>query len=254
MALQEGGTGAYAPAAAIVAVIERYHDRGLPAPIDADTLVRAGLTTESLAPRTVQALKLLDLLDDAMQPTPELVAIGRVPTDQFKERLAAVLRTAYADVLKFVDPATDDYERIRDQFRPYKPPSLRDRMATLFLGLTEYAGIIPEGRTKELTGRRPGTGKARPSTRSSKTPPAPPSRDTRVGAGESGASSSGAGTSGQSHRPGNGSLPPALEGFMRALPEPGTTVDEKRREQYVQAFASVFDLSYNVQKESKTSK
>src|SRR6266508_4183773 len=141
--LQEGGTGAYAPTRAVVAVIERYRERGLPAPIDTDTLVRAGLTTESLAPRTVQSLKLLDLLDDAMQPTAELVALGKVPTDQFKERLAAVLRTAYADVLKFVDPATDDYERIRDQFRPYTPPSLRDRMAMLFLGLTEFAGIIP---------------------------------------------------------------------------------------------------------------
>lgn len=162
MALQEGGTGAYAPTTAVVNVIERYRDRGLPAPVDADTLVRAGLTTESLAPRTVQSLKLLGLLDDAMQPTAELVALGRVPTDQFKERLAAVLRTAYADVFKFVDPATEDFERIRDQFRPYKPPSLRDRMAALFLGLSEYAQIIPEGRTKELTGRRPASGKPRP--------------------------------------------------------------------------------------------
>ncbi len=162
MALREGGTGAYAPAAAVIAVIERYRDRGLPAPIDANILLRAGLTTESLAPRTVQSLKLLDLLDDAMQPTAELVALGRVPTDQFKERLAAVLRTAYSDVLKIVDPATDDYERIRDQFRPYNPPSLRDRMATLFLGLAEYARIVPEGRTKELTGRRSATGKPRP--------------------------------------------------------------------------------------------
>jgi hypothetical protein len=171
VALQEGSTGAYAPTAAVVAVIDRYRDRGLPAPIDPDTLVRAGLTTESLAPRTVQSLKLLDLLDDAMQPTAELVALGKVPTDQFKERLAAVLRTAYADVFKFVDPATDDYARIRDQFRPYTPPSLRDRMATLFLGLIEYAGIVPEGRTKELTGRRPATSKTKsPRPTSSRSP------------------------------------------------------------------------------------
>jgi hypothetical protein len=248
VALQEGGTGAYAPVAAVVAVIERYRDRGLPAPIDADTLVRAGLTTESLAPRTVQSLKLLDLLDDAMQPTAELVALGKVPTDQFKERLAAVLRTAYADVLKFVDPATDDYERVRDQFRPYKPPSLRDRMATLFLGLIEYAGVIPEGRTKELTGRRPATGKARAtrpaSTRSSAKPPSESSSNgSRAGTEEAEAPH-------QVRRPRDGHLPPALEGFMRALPEPGTAVSVKRRDQYVQAFASNFDLSYDVQGES----
>jgi hypothetical protein len=215
-------------------------------PIDADTLVRAGLTTESLAPRTVQTLKLLDLLDDAMQPTAELVALGKVPTDQFKERLAAVLRTAYADVLKFVDPATEDYERIRDQFRPYKPPSLRDRMASLFLGLAEYAEIIPEGRTKELTGRRPAAGGKARATR-----PAP-SRSAAKPLHESSSDGSSAGAEEPEppHQTGtsrDGRLPPALEGFMRALPEPGTVVSVKRRDQYVQAFASNFNLSYDVQ-------
>ena len=149
------------PAGSVTAFIERYRDRRLPAPIDADTLVRAGVTTKSLAPRTVHALKLLDLIDDKDQPTADLVALERVPSDQFKERFADILRTAYADVLKIADPAINDYERIRDQFQLYSPPSLRDRMATLFLGLAEYAEMIPEGRAKELTGRRPSTGKPR---------------------------------------------------------------------------------------------
>jgi hypothetical protein len=161
VALQEGGPGAYAPAGSVTAFIERYRDRRLPAPIDADTIVRAGVTTKSLAPRTIHALKLLDLLDDKDQPTADLVALERVPSDQFKERFADILRTAYADVLKIADPAIDDYERIRDQFQLYNPPSLRDRMATLFLGLAEYAEMIPEGRAKELTGRRPSIGKPR---------------------------------------------------------------------------------------------
>jgi hypothetical protein len=250
VALQEGGPGAYAPTVAVVHVIERYRDRGLPAPIDADTLVRANLTTESLAPRTVQTLKLLDLLDDDLQPTGDLVALGKVPTDQFKERLAAVLRTAYADVFKFVDPATDSYEHIHDQFRPYKPPSLRDRMTTLFLGLCEYAELIPEGRTRELTGRRVATGSNTTATRTARTrsttkPTAESSNDgARVSAEEPSASP-------QAPRPSDGHLPPALEGFMRALPEPGTAVSARRRDQYVQAFASNFDLSYDVQGESE---
>jgi hypothetical protein len=183
MALQEGGPGAYAPAGSVTAFIERYRDRRLPAPIDADTIVQAGVTTKSLAPRTIHTLKLLDLLDDKDQPTADLVALERVPSDQFKERFADILRTAYADVLKIADPAIDDYERIRDQFQLYNPPSLRDRMATLFLGLAEYAEMIPEGRAKELTGRRPSTGKPRtlrPASARQTKPPSEPS-DNGVG-------------------------------------------------------------------------
>jgi hypothetical protein len=188
VALQEGGAGAYAPPTAVIGVIERYRERGLPVPINAETIVRAGLTTESLAARTVQALKLLDLLDDELRPTAELVALEKVPRDQFKERLAEVLRTAYADVFKFVDPATDGFERIRDRFQLYRPPTLRDRMTTLFLGLSEYAGIIPEGRTKELTGRRPVAGRTKPprpsSTRSPKASPESSSNGSGMPAGQ----------------------------------------------------------------------
>lgn len=247
MALQEGGPGAYAPTVAIVRVIERYRDRGLPAPIDADTLVRANLTTDSLAQRTVQSLKLLDLLDDDLQPTADLVALGKVPTDQFKERLAEVLRTAYADVFKFVDPATDSYEHIHDQFRPYKPPSLRDRMTTLFLGLCEYAELIPEGRTRQLTGRRVATGSKTTAMQPARTRPAtkPPAKAAK----DEALAPVGPPASPQAPRPGDGHLPPALEGFMRALPASGATVSVKRRDQYVQAFASNFDLSYDVQGE-----
>jgi hypothetical protein len=188
VALQEGGPGPYAPSGSVIAFIERYRDRRLPAPIDADTLVRAGVTTKSLAPRTIHTLKLFDLIDDKDQPTADLVALERVPNDQFKERFADILRMAYADVLKIADPAIDDYERIRDQFQLYSPPSLRDRMTTLFLGLAEYAEMIPEGRAKDLTGRRPSTGKPRTlrpaSTRQAKPPSEPPDNGTGAKDGE----------------------------------------------------------------------
>jgi hypothetical protein len=154
MALQPDGPGAYAPPRAVIGIIERWRERGVPTPITGDTLVRASVTTDSLAPRTLQTLRLLDLIDDSGQPTDEFMELRKVPSDQYKERLAALLRVAYADVLAHVDPTTDDYERIRDGFRVYSPPGLRDRMVTLFLGLAEYAGLISGDRAKELTGRR----------------------------------------------------------------------------------------------------
>src|SRR5205823_3363705 len=116
--------------------------------------VRASITTDSLAPRTLQTLKLLNLIDDDGHPTDEFVELRKVPSDQYKERLASLLRVAYADLLAHVDPTKDEYERIREGFRVYNPPGLRDRMVTLFLGLSEYAGLISEDRAKELTGRR----------------------------------------------------------------------------------------------------
>jgi hypothetical protein len=247
MALQPEGPGAYGPPRAVIGIIERWRDRGLPTPITADTLVRASVTTDSLAPRTLQTLKLLDLIDDGGHPTDEFAELRKVPSDQYKERLASLLRVAYADVLAHVDPTKDEYERIRDGFRVYNPPGVRDRMVTLFLGLSEYAGLISQDRAKELTGRR-----------SSRTKPTrlAPARTTKPQPEPSG-NGSGAGTSEPSgatvrtERPRDGRLPPALEGFMRALPEPGASVSAKRREQYVQAFASNFDLSYDVQEETE---
>jgi hypothetical protein len=112
------------------------------------------VSTESLAPRTLQTLKLLDLVTEDGQPTDEFVELRKVPSGEYKERLAALLRVAYADVLAHVDPTKDDYEQIRDAFRVYSPPGLRDRMVTLFLGLSEYVGIVSEARAKELSGRR----------------------------------------------------------------------------------------------------
>jgi Family of unknown function (DUF5343) len=186
MVLQQHGPGAYAPPKAIVGALERWRDRGLPVPVTADTLLRAGVTTESLAPRTLQSLKLLGFLTDDGQPTDEFRELQKVASDQYKERLASLLRVVYADVLAHADPAQDDLERITDQFRVYEPASLRDRMVTLFIGLAEYAGIISEVRAREVTGRR-GAGRAKATaarTSSGRsTPPKPQSQSSGNGAG-----------------------------------------------------------------------
>ena len=60
--IESGGTAPYAPTGAVTGVIHAYRDRPIPTPINTDVIERIGVPA-SIAPRTLQALKLLDLLD-----------------------------------------------------------------------------------------------------------------------------------------------------------------------------------------------
>ena len=53
----------YAPAHAMKLIINRYRDRGMQTPITTEVLERAGIS-ESLISRTLQALYVLDLIDE----------------------------------------------------------------------------------------------------------------------------------------------------------------------------------------------
>lgn len=146
----------YAPASAITDIVSRHRSRGLPSPITMEVLSRAGIT-DSLVSRTLQALKTLDLIDQDEKPTPTLEALRLVPEADYRERLGEWLNNAYADVLKFVDPATADETALRDAFRSYTPIGQRDRMVSLFIGLYAAAGIGPEKPNGGRSARRPKT-------------------------------------------------------------------------------------------------
>jgi Family of unknown function (DUF5343) len=134
----------YAPTTAIVGLIERHRQKGLP-PVNDDVLARAGISA-SLISRTLQAMETLDLIDDQGKPTPTLEGLRLASESEYKQRLADWLRSAYADALSFVDPATDDEIKIRDAFRSYKPTGQQPRMVTLFTGLFAAAGVRPESK------------------------------------------------------------------------------------------------------------
>src|SRR5690606_15755196 len=132
----------YDPATAILDLIERHRNRGLPPLVDADVLARAGIS-DSLIPRTLQALKTLDLLTDDGRPSEVFEGIRLAPSGEYQQRLAEWLNAAYADALTFIDPATDDEVAIRDAFRKYIPTGQQSRMVTLFIGLFTAAGVMP---------------------------------------------------------------------------------------------------------------
>jgi hypothetical protein len=141
MPIEPDGQAPYAPTGRVISIIEGYRDRGLQTPFTLDVLMRAGIT-ESLAPRTLKSLMNLDLIDGDGQPTAEFQQLRKASSAEYKKRLTAIIRAAYANVFQFTDPASDPPEKVRDAFRHYTPVGQQERMVSLFIGLCEYAGII----------------------------------------------------------------------------------------------------------------
>jgi hypothetical protein len=163
MPVTKEASAPYAPTSALMELITRHRQKGLPSPVTEDVLQRAGIAG-SLTSRTVQALVTLDLIDEQGRPTPTLEGIRLAPEAEYQQRLADWLRAAYADALSFIDPALDDETKIRDAFRSYKPVGQQHRMVTLFTGLFAAAGV----RTEKKRSRA-----ARPTNRSPNLNPPP---------------------------------------------------------------------------------
>src|SRR4030081_533149 len=74
----------YAPGGTILEVIDRRRNRGLPTPITAEVLGRAGIAP-TLIPRVMQSLQGLDLIDADGQPTIALENIRLAPEADYKK-------------------------------------------------------------------------------------------------------------------------------------------------------------------------
>src|SRR5512146_77360 len=113
MPIVADGQAPYAPPATVLSIIQGFRDRGLQTPFTLDVLARAGVS-ESLGPRTLQSLKLLDLVDADGEPTQQFTDLAKAPQAEFGDRLAGILHSVYEDVFKFVNLNEDDYQRARD--------------------------------------------------------------------------------------------------------------------------------------------
>lgn len=179
MVMKVNGPAGYAPGKTITALIDRFRDAGLPSPLTIQSLQRVSVTA-SLAPRTLQTLKLLDLVDEQGKPTQQFEDLRRAPRTEFKSALIALLKSVYADAFEVVEPANATLEEIQDAFRSFTPQGQRDRMVSLFLNLLEYAeysdslpSVRASGGTRPAEGRLKQSRTNRNGKADSRVPPPP---------------------------------------------------------------------------------
>lgn len=232
------GQAPYAPPAAVLSIIEGFRDRGLQTPFSLEVLTRAGVS-ESLAPRTLQALKLLDLVDSDGQPTQPFIDLAKAPQAEFAERLAAILHAAYQDVFKFVNLEVDDYQRVRDAFRHYKPRGQQERMVTLFLHLCNQAGLTEEILKPPRTAKGSGGQSARPRRPQKNADSRATTKPSAVTAPKMEAEFTASPT------PSSGQHP-LIRGLIQSLPESGSEWPQRSRDAWVKAALANFNLVYEL--------
>ena len=149
-----GESRPYAAPSNVVSVLVRARSRNLPETISNEFL-RLADVPETVFGRVMTALRFLDLVTEDGRPTETLLAISGAPEAQYRELLAASIRTAYADDFQRIDPARDPQGKIQDAFTPYQPRSQTQRMVILLLGLCREAEIpvldVPRDRKMQVT-------------------------------------------------------------------------------------------------------
>lgn len=238
----------YAPPSAVLSVIRRYRERGLPEPVTVKNLQQIQVS-EGNAPRTLQALKLLGLLNDEGYPTDTFVQLSKAKPPEYPDALAEIIRVPYRPIFTIVDPAQDDYEAIDNAFWGYPPRGQRQRMIRLFLDLCVEAGLMSKERrdamqpssSRQTTQRQPS---ARSSVKRARRAP-------QTGAAqqpEAAAQQRDVETTGEKPRSeADNGMPeyPAIAVLMQQLPK-NAEWTSKRRRLWIQALVSAVDLSVDV--------
>ena len=220
--LTKGDRAPYAPPATVLDVVDRFRNFTMATPFDVDVIITAGVP-ESLAPRTLQSLRLLELVDDGGHPTPAFVRLRESASGDFEGLLGDHLRDVYQDIFAFVDPGTDPLERIEDAFRGFYPTGQRSRMVTLFLGMCERAGIVTDDSPSRVTTRNPVSTQKRSGLTARPRP-----------------------TASAMPRGTDDEVPPAVLGLVSQLPVAGSVLSADRLESFIEVLRATLNFVYHV--------
>jgi hypothetical protein len=155
MAVDTAKSAPYAPVNNVLGVVARFRERGLPETLTPHELTRIGIP-EGNTSRTLQALRFLGLIDEEGHHTPAFSRLRIASTAEYPSTLAELLREAYSDIFRILDPAEANEIDLNDAFRGYHPQAQRSRMVVLFLGLCREAGLL-RGSPPERVARAPRT-------------------------------------------------------------------------------------------------
>ena len=235
MPVTKDSAAPYAPGSAILGVVTRHRTKGLPPVVDLDVLTRAGVS-ETLAPRTLQALKALDLIGDDGKLTETFEGLRLAPEAEYQQRMGDWLRAAYADVLTYVEPETATETQLRDAFRTYVPTGQQTRMITLFQALFAAAGIAQERQRSAPKRSASGEGAAKPKAKplTASLAPHTPARAFANSTPQVG-------------------LPPALAGLLASLPSNGRWT-KAQRDKFMTAFPVMLDFAFEIVEEGPETK
>ena len=84
-------------------LLSRRRERGLPSPVNQEALESIGIPAGN-APRTLQALRFLYLLDAEGQQTSNMDRLARATSSEYQQVLVEVIQSAYPPVFAIVDP------------------------------------------------------------------------------------------------------------------------------------------------------
>lgn len=230
MAVTAEQSAPYAPSSVILGLLERNREKGLPNPITSEALQRLSVS-DSLVPRTLQALKILDLIGDDGKHTGTFESLRRAPEAEYLTLMAEWLKAAYEHALDVIDPATADEVSIRDAFRLYNPISMQPRMITLFTSLFEAAGVRSGDRAKPAPAKKATPSGSAP--RAAKPAPRPaPRRQQELAPAGGGALPTG--------------MDPALAGMLARIPKPGEGWTQLERDSFYTTFGVVLDFCFPI--------
>lgn len=223
MTTEQSTNRPYAPPSNVTTLLERLRTRNLPERIDTEYLRDSGIP-ESTVHRTLFALKFLNLVNEANEPSQDLKSIHVSPDEDYRAILAGLIQKAYKDVFSVVDPSQDTQDKISNVFRRYTPASQRSRMVIFFLGMCREAGIplfdVP--RSRSMVRVTPAKINLEKVTKGDSTRHKEKGKAFGITINVS----------------------PALEGLIRSLPSQGTPMSEERRNQWLDMAKATLKFLY----------